>query len=85
MAASGKSRRNAFLAGLALLALGILELLVAYSGYKTHRMIPAGHVEGQFMTPTQGFIVAGIAFAFAAYAFARALLMKTEGTTSRDT
>jgi hypothetical protein len=47
-------------------------------------MIPAGHVEGQFMTPTQGFIVAGIAFAFAAYAFVRALLMKADGITSRD-
>jgi len=75
MAASSKSRRNAFLAGLGLLALGILELLVAYSGYKTHRMIPAGHVEGQFMTPTQGFIIAGVAFAFAAYAGAYLFLV----------
>ncbi len=61
--------------GAGLLVFGIIQLAVAYTGYKRHQMIPAG--EGHdFMTPTQGFIVAGIAFAFAAYAFARAILAK---------
>ena len=78
MDAANKSRRNAFLMGVGLLLFGILQLLVAHSAYKTHRMIPAGEAEGQFMTPTQGFIIAGIAFAFAAYAFARAVLAKRD-------
>ena len=62
--------------GAGMITFGIIQLAVAYNGYKTHRMIPAG--EGHdFMTPTQGFIIAGIAFAFAAYAFARAVLTKS--------
>jgi len=36
---------------------GILQLLIAHSGYKTHGMIPAGHVEGQFMTDFTGPVV----------------------------
>ena len=73
MAVVSKFRRNAFLMGLGLLLFGILYLVVSYRAYKGHDMVPAG--EGpDFMTPTQGFIVAGIAFAFAAYAFARAIL-----------
>jgi hypothetical protein len=79
MAVSSKARGNALLAGAALFFLGMLQLLVAYNGYKTRQMIPAGHVQGQFITPTQGFIVAGVAFAFAAYAFARGLLAKRDG------
>jgi hypothetical protein len=43
-------------------------------------MIPAGEAQDQFMTPTQGFIIAGIAFAFAAYAIARGLLAKRDDT-----
>ena len=66
--------------GAGLLLFGILQLLVAHNAYKTHRMVPAGEAEGQFMTPTQGYIVAGIAFAFAAYAFARGLLAKRDDT-----
>jgi hypothetical protein len=78
MDTGSKSRRNAFLIGAGLLLFGILQLLVAHNGYKTHRMIPAGAAEGEFMTPTQGYIIAGIAFAFAAYAFARGLLAKRD-------
>jgi hypothetical protein len=80
MDAGNKSRRNAFLMGAGLFVFGVLQLLVAYSGYRTHRMIPAGEARDQFMTPTQGFIVASIAFAFAAYAFARGLLAKRDDT-----
>ena len=79
MSAVSKSRRNAFLIGAGLLVFGIIQLAVAYDGYRAHQMIPGG--EGHdFMTPTQGLIVAGIALAFAAYAFARGLVAKRDDT-----
>ena len=76
MGTTKKSRRNALLVGAAVVVFGIIQLIVAHSGYKTHKMIPAGEAEGQFMTPMQGYIVAGLAFAFGAYAIARGLLEK---------
>ena len=71
MAPTSKSRRNSFLVSAALIILGIVELVDARYGYKAHRLIPG--LDGSFITPTQGYVVACVALAFGAYVFARAL------------